>query len=88
MNRLYSSISFIQKIQNPCINCIHYRMQKITYPDDCYINMSRSNIGYCSMFGKQHLVTGELDYDCALSCRTNEEKCGRNGKYFKPFEQI
>lgn len=78
--RLFSTVSFIIKTQKPCINCIHYIEKKITYPDDYY--NTKSNIGRCSIFGKQHFVTGEIEYDSALLCRTNEQKCGKNGIFF------
>lgn len=79
--RLLSSVSFIIKTQKPCINCVHYVKHKYTYPED-ELYSSKNSIGCCAIFGKQHFVTGEIEYDNALSCRTNEQKCGKNGVFF------
>jgi hypothetical protein len=77
--RLFSS--FIIKTKNPCISCVNYVKYKYTYPEDeMYDSKTRS--GNCSLFGKQHFVTGEIEYDNALECRTNELKCGKKGVFY------
>jgi len=80
-SRFLSSVSFIIKTQKPCINCVHYVKYKYTYPEDELYD-SKTRVGGCAIFGKQHFVTGIIEYDDALSCRTNEKKCGRNGTFF------
>jgi hypothetical protein len=54
---------------------------KYTNPyDEIYSNNSKS--GNCALFGKLHLVTGEIEYDSALECRLNELKCGKKGLFY------
>jgi hypothetical protein len=80
-SRFLSNVSFIIKTQKPCINCVHYIDYKYTYPEDELYN-SKTRVGGCSIFGRQHFVTGVTEYDDALSCRINEKKCGKNGTFF------
>ena len=80
-SKLLRSFSFIVKTQKPCINCVHYIKYKYNYPEDELYDF-KTRTGNCAVFGKQHLVTGIIDYDDALSCRTNEQKCGKNGTFF------
>lgn len=77
--RLFSS--FIIKSKNHCINCANYINYKYTYPYD-EIYDSTNKLGNCSIFGKQNLVTGEIEYEYASICRINESKCGKEGKYY------
>jgi hypothetical protein len=54
---------------------------KYTDPyDEIYFN--KSKLGNCALFGKQNLVTGEIEYDTALECRLNELKCGKKGLFY------
>jgi len=76
--RLFSS--FIIKTKNPCISCIHYIDERLQYPPDSYFSETR--FGWCSKFGKEHLVTGEINYEDAIVCRTHESKCGKDGRYY------
>ena len=71
----------IKKPINLCVNCVHYMKYKYDYPHD-ELYAYKTKIGTCALFGKQHLVTGEIDYDNALECRLNELKCGKNGQFF------
>lgn len=77
--RLFSS--FIKRTKNPCINCVNFMNHKYTDPYD-EIYYSEIQLGKCSIFGKQNLVTGEIDYDFAAVCRINESKCGNEGRYY------
>jgi hypothetical protein len=54
---------------------------KYTDPYD-EIYSYKAKLGNCALFGKQHLVTGEIEYDNALECRLNELKCGKNGLFY------
>lgn len=72
--------SFIIKTKNPCVNCINYMKYKYVNIDKFY--RSEPKIGFCSLFGEQHLVTGEMQYNDALECRLNASKCGKEGKYY------
>lgn len=73
--------SFITKTKNPCINCIHYIKYKYLNPHDELYYPTKT--GKCSIFGKENLVTGEPEYEDALTCRINITKCGKEGKYYK-----
>ena len=79
--RFFSSLITNTKPTNICINCVHYMKYKYTYPyDELYSYNSKS--GNCALFGKLHLVTGEIEYDTALECRLNELKCGKKGLFY------
>jgi hypothetical protein len=54
---------------------------KFLYPHD-ELYSYKSKIGNCALFGKQQLVTGEIEYDNALECRTNELKCGKKAQFY------
>ena len=73
--------SFIIKTPKPCINCMNYIEYKYTNPHD-EIYDSETKLGTCSIFGKENLVTGKIEYDDAFVCRINESKCGKEGRYY------
>ena len=77
--RLFTS--FIIKTKNPCINCVNYIKYKYTDPYN-EIYDSETSLGKCYIFGKQNLVTGHIEYENALVCRTNDSKCGKEGRYY------
>jgi len=78
-SRLFSS--FIVKVKNPCITCINYIPYRYSDP---YLEIEDSRVipGKCSVFGKQHYVTGFVERDDALLCRLNENQCGKEGKHY------
>jgi hypothetical protein len=39
-------------------------------------------ISKCAKFGAKHLVTGQIEYDFAIHCRENKDKCGKEGILF------
>jgi len=41
-----------------------------------------SSLGKCAKFGVKHLVTGQIEYDFAIHCRENKDKCGKEGILF------
>jgi hypothetical protein len=63
-----------------CKNCIHF----IPYKGYEYDN----NFGKCKFFGINDIINGEIEYDYADLCRSNEFKCGSQGKYFTLEENI
>lgn len=77
--RLFSS--FIIKTNNPCLTCVNYVAHKYGNPYD-EIYAYKTKMGKCALFGKQNLVTGEVVNEDAMSCRTNESKCGKDGKHY------
>lgn len=64
-----------QKIDSlvPCNQCIHF---------DPSLFHSNFEPPRCKKFGKRNLITGQMDYETAISCRNNSKKCGIRGKYF------
>lgn len=78
--RFFTTI-IIKKPINLCVNCVYYMNYKYYYPED-EIYDYKTKLGNCALFGKQHLVTGEIEYDGALDCRLNELKCGKKGQFF------
>ena len=77
--RLFSS--FVIKTKNPCLTCVNYVAHKYGNPYD-EIYAYKTKIGKCDLFGKQNLVTGVVENEDAMSCRTNESKCGKDGKHY------
>lgn len=84
---LFSSIKknnvFIKyKDNNACVNCIYYLDREKIDPTN-YIFVASQ----CKKFGCKNLVTDDIEYDDALECRFNNNKCGRDGIYFEPKEK-
>ena len=79
--RFFSSFIINTKPTNLCVNCIHYIKYKYPYPEDEFYD-SKTKSGNCALFGKLHLVTGEIEYDGALESRLNELKCGKKGLFY------
>ena len=69
------SEKIIKNIDLPsCKNCIYY---------DPKYNNDYSNINKCNKFGVKNIISDEINYDFADSCRNDESKCGIQGKYFE-----
>jgi len=63
----------IKNLSSPkCITCKNY----IPYAVDL------DSFAKCKKFGATNLVSGEIYYDYADSCRQSESKCGTNGNYY------
>ena len=60
-----------------CLNCLHFIRPTKEYRDDYEL------YGRCEKFGKMNLITGEIEYDIAINCRLDDEKCGSLGKEYK-----
>lgn len=56
-----------------CRHCVHFS------PD-----------GYpkCALFGEKDIVTNEIDYSWAETCRQDETKCGKKGAFFEKDETL
>jgi len=66
----------IRNINIPaCRNCIHYTPA-------IYSRGFTSSFSRCEKFGEKDIVTDEIKYDFADSCRKDESKCGKDGKGF------
>jgi hypothetical protein len=55
-----------------CVTCKHFIL------DSLY----STRFSKCKKFGKANLVSGEIAYDFADSCREMESKCGQYGKNY------
>jgi hypothetical protein len=63
----------IKNLHTPkCITCKQF------IPD----SLDSSTFSKCKKFGKANLVSGEIIYDFADSCREIESKCGQNGTHY------
>lgn len=64
-----------------CIKCAHFIEYKNNNPYD--VPPNNKEYGKCKLFGKQDMVTGEINYAYASLIRMDESKCAEKGKYFK-----
>lgn len=65
----------IKNINIPvCRNCKYY---KFGFLD------SSGYLSQCGKFGEKDINTGQISFDYANVCRRDEEKCGKQGKYFE-----
>jgi hypothetical protein len=65
----------IKNINLPsCRNCIYYQTT--------HLNPEFSSLNKCEKFGEKDIVNGMIKYKNAESCRENESKCGKEGKYY------
>lgn len=72
---------FIKNIDIPsCKNCIYHR----PYIGSTY----SSSLSQCHKFGTKNFVDDKITYSYADATRSDEEKCGREGKYFENDEQV
>ena len=72
---LYMCLPKFDKIKNidlpSCRNCIHFAPG------------SSVNYGRCKKFGVKDVITNEIDFNMASSCRNDENTCGIDGKHFQ-----
>ena len=72
-----TQLGTILNIENPaCKDCIYYRTK-------LFGGDFTSPLNKCSQFGEKNVITGEITYDYADTCRSNDSKCGNSGKKFK-----
>lgn len=75
-------INTIKDIELPsCRNCIYYK-------PSVYSNDFTSPTSKCEKIGKKNILTGKISYDFADSCRNDELKCGKEGKYFEEEKEL
>ena len=73
--------TFIKNTNVPiCIECSNFIEHKTNYPYDDAPNDIK--YGKCKLFGKQNLVTGQIENEYASVCRISDNMCGESGKYF------
>lgn len=64
-----------------CVNCINFIEEKTNYP---YEELPNDKLyGQCKKFGTQDLVTGKIENEFAVLCRSDNTKCGISAKYFE-----
>ena len=57
-----------------CRNCIYYKLESSdSYPE----------LNECIYFGEKNIQTDIIKYEFANLCRSSENKCGLEGKYFE-----
>ena len=64
-----------------CKNCIYYK-------PNIQSNDFTSILSKCEKFGNKDIVTDEITYDFASSCRNDESLCGKQGNYFELEKNI
>jgi hypothetical protein len=76
---IYSAMSLSTKIKNInyplCKTCIHFLPYR--YCQNPY------EFAKCKFFGEKNVITGEIEYEYAESCRKSEYKCNITGNYYK-----
>jgi hypothetical protein len=82
LKRVFSTEKvFIRNTNIPvCSNCVHFIPEINNYPYDLPPDNTHSK---CKKFGAVNLVTGLIEYDLAIDCRDNVNKCGRHGSGYK-----
>lgn len=60
-----------------CKNCIYFTPGFLS-----------SGLEKCEKFGNKNIITNEITYDYADSCRNDENKCGEYAKYFEPENEV
>jgi hypothetical protein len=75
-----NSLTQLSAIRNndfpACKNCIHYRPR-------LFSNDFTSTLNKCDQFGEKNIISDEITYDYADMCRSEESKCGKEGREFK-----
>lgn len=66
---------YIKNINKPaCKTCIHFKPASSTKYD--------SYISRCQLFGVKDIITDEITYDYASTCRSDDSKCGEKGVHY------
>lgn len=75
------SDKIIRNIEIPaCINCRFYQPK--------YNNDFLNEYNRCAKFGEKDIVTAKIHYDFADLCRKDNNKCGKDGKYFEKEQRM
>jgi len=71
----------IKNIDMPsCKNCVYY--------DPPILNTFTSPYSKCNKFGEKNIITDEITYSYVDICRNDENRCGKEGKYFEKERYI
>jgi len=63
-----------------CKNCIYYKPSSA--------NDFTSTLNKCEKFGEKNIITDEITYTYADTCRHDENLCGKEGHYFEKEKNI
>jgi len=67
---------FIKNSEYPiCKNCVFFKKDD-KFPDDLIL-------GKCLLFGKQNIISGEINYEYADIIRKDKDLCNIKGKFYK-----
>ena len=61
-----------------CKNCVHFRPRRFNTEKSVFL------LGKCSRFYEEDMTQKSIVYELATECRNDEEKCGKEAKYFEP----
>ena len=64
-----------------CKKCIYYKPNPNNFDFTATYNR-------CTKFGEKDIVTDQINYDFAESCRKDELKCGKDGNYFEKEQNL
>jgi hypothetical protein len=79
---LVNSSKIINNVNLPsCRNCVYFK------PDKYYSDFT-SSLSKCQVFVDKNIITDEITYNYADTCRYDESKCGKEGKYFEEEKNI
>ena len=82
LNYFITCCPIIRNMNVPsCKNCIYFK-------PSIQSNDYTSILSKCEKFGNKDIVTNEITYDFANSCRNDESLCGKQGKYFELEKNI
>jgi len=71
-----NNLTFIKNSEYPiCKNCIYYKKDDL-FPND-YL------LGKCLLFGKQDIISGQINNFYANDVRNNKNLCDIKGIYYK-----
>ena len=45
---------------------------------------NKYHLSKCTLFGEKDIISGEIDYHFATTCRTFDHLCSKKGKYYVP----
>ena len=71
----------IYNVNTPsCRNCVHFKPY--------YASDFTSSLSKCIKFGTKNIITDKISYEYADMSRSDETKCGNEGKYFELEKNI
>jgi hypothetical protein len=75
---VYGCKEIIRNKYTSCTNCIHFRPRILNENKSVFI------LGKCNRFYEEDMTQKTIVYELATECRNDENKCGKEAKYFTP----